>query len=212
MSKDTSPQNLYRDLGYAIFGINCTERLFDFCPPRPGMKVLEPGCGVAKMSLHYSLFGCHCIALDVNPESVDYAFTLKRAIEELLKIRLSITIYERDLFQLSYPENYFDLCFNEGVPQHFTDEERRQGCINIMARVARKVAIIGNNGLNPREQEIDRTFQFSYKGMPPKRKCFMPEELAGRMRLAGLKNIGVVPVDHDDFRQATLIIGYGEKP
>jgi ubiquinone/menaquinone biosynthesis C-methylase UbiE len=114
---------------------------------------------------------------------------------------------------MAWPDDMFDLVFNEGIPQHWTEDEKRQKCINEMMRVTKPggtVIIIGNNGLNPEEQKIDQSFQFKYEGMPPTRKCFTPEELKSRMAVAGLLDVKVAILG-PHLNTATLIGGYGRK-
>ena len=74
------------------------------------------------------------------------------------------------------------------------------------------VVIVGNNGHNRREQETDRTFKFTYEGMPPTRKCFTREELEERMTRAGLTEVQVVPLGSPLWTEATLLGAYGRKP
>ena len=175
--------------------------------------VLEPGCGSCKFALAYALRGCIVTALDIDPDAGRYATRIMNTLDCLIGgFRYRPVIREGDIHNLPYRDASWDLVFNEGVPQHYPDEERRQGSINEMARVARNaVVIIGNNGLNPSEQETDRTFSFGYMGMPPMRKCFTPGELKGRMEAAGLVDVRVESLTYP-MEAATLIAGWGRKP
>lgn len=225
MPKDFSLPNLVKDLGYTVNGTYVHQWLFGVCPPEPGLLMLEPGCGSGKFGLAYALKGAHVTLLDIDPQAVEYCRRLFRALAALVGQGLPAAILRADLFGPVgdlVPEGEYDLVFNEGVPQHWTDEERRQGCIDRMARWAKPggvVAIVGNNGHNPREQETDRNFQFTYEGMPPTRKCFTREELEERMTRAGLTNIWVTPLGVPDLQNlvqwtgaATLLGAYGRKP
>lgn len=218
MSKELSLENLYKDLGYIILGNYVQDFLFSIFPPQDEIDILEPGCGSAKFSLAYALAcayalaRCRVVALDIDPEVIDYATRLRGALKALVGgFYCRPLIGLGDIHHLNCADNRFSLVFNEGVPQHWRDEERRQGAINEMARVSKDmVVIIGNNGLNLKEQEIDRTFQFGYSGMPPTRKCFTPDELKERMGKAGLTEIKVEPLD-GSWQDATLLAGWGRK-
>jgi len=206
MTKELSLENLVRDLTYIVFSTHVHQFLFELFPPRESAAILEPGCGSAKFSLSYALKGCHVWGIDIDPQVIEYAHRLQGALSMLAKRTLNIDLRVGDIHHLEFPDHSFDLVFNEGVSQHWPDEEKRQGSINEMTRVSRDmVIIIGNNGLNPEEQRIDREFRFGYCGMPPTRKCFTPLELEDRMTKAGLFGVRVRALD------ATLIAGYGRK-
>ncbi len=205
MPKDASLPNLVRDLNYIVFPTYVHEYLFRMFPPRPDAKILEPGCGSAKFSIAYALKGCQVRSFDIDLSVVDYARRLQRAIEVLMypAQELDIAIGPGNIFEMAWPDNLFDLVFNEGVPQHWPDEEKRQKCIDEMVRVTKPggtVVIIGNNGMNPDEQKADQTVDFQYEGMPPRRKCFTVGELKMRMEKAGLEDVVISPL----FNQPTV--------
>ena len=186
MPKDFSLQNLLRDLEYIVFGTDVHLFLFDIFAPKERASVLEIGCGSGKFSLSYALKGCFVSAIDIDPTCVEYAQRLLLALSALTRKYIPAEIKIGDMHHLAFPDNSFDFVFSEGTHQHWPDEERRQGSINEAVRVLRPGGIfcaIGNNGLNPKEEEIDRTFQFRYMGMPPTRKCFSPDELRERMEM-----------------------------
>lgn len=213
MVKEASLGNLVKDLNYIVFTTYVHDYLFSVFPPKPGVRILEPGCGSAKFSLSYALAGCEVRAFDINILAVDYARRLKFALEILQQKKIHCQIDRDDIFHMAWPNDMFDLVFNEGIPQHWTEDEKRQKCINEMMRVTKPggtVIIIGNNGLNPEEQKIDQSFQFKYEGMPPTRKCFTPEELKSRMAVAGLLDVKVAILG-PHLNTATLIGGYGRK-
>lgn len=215
MPKDFSLPLMLRDLDYTVNGTYVHDFLFRVCPPRPGLAILEPGCGSGKFGLSYALKGAQVLMLDIDPEVIEYACRLRASLEVLIGYPLNAGTSNSDLFNRlrGRREAPFDLVMNEGVPQHWSDDEKRQGCIDLMAQVTRPgglVVIIGNNGLNSHEQEVDGSFQFQYMGMPPQRKCFTPEELKTRMELAGLREVRVEPLA-GALLDATLIAGWGVK-
>lgn len=203
--------NMMLDLNYVVRGTYVHNFLFTLFPPKNGAKILEPGCGSAKFTLSYALKGCQTWAIDIDPEVIKYAKKLVKALDDLTGFLYPPTIKLGDIHQLEFSDNSFNLVFNEGVCQHFIDEQERQNSINEMARVSKdSVIIISSNALNPREEEVDRTQKFVYKGMSPTRRSFTPEELEERMIIAGLVNVAVMPI-MNSWENALLIAGYGRK-
>lgn len=220
MPKEASLANLMQDLNYIVYGTYVHDELFKICPPHKGLRVCEPGCGSAKFAIAYALHGSDIYAFDIDKTAVAYACRLRDALKALIgQFEFYPTITEGNIFKIPQSWNdEFDLVFNEGVPQHFLDE-RREVCIKNMVRITKPggmVVIIGNNGLNSHEQWIDENFEFKYEGMPPKRKCFTPDELEELMRKAGLQSISCNPL-HDmgygriSWEEARLIIASGVK-
>ena len=211
--KDFSLKNLFRDLEYTIFGTEVHALLWKIFPPHEGALILEPGCGSGKFGLSYAMKGCEVILLDIDPEVVNYARRLRGALNSLLGFPLPTQIRVGNIHRMHFSDNSFDLVFNEGVPQHWTDNEKRQGAIDQMVRVSKDtVVVIGNNGENPEELEKDRTEKFGYVGMPPERRCFSKNELEIRLKRAGLKEVNVEPVSPSvGTSKSYLIAGWGRK-
>lgn len=212
MPKDFSLDHLFQDLGLTILGSIPSRFLLNLFPPEEGKLILEPGCGCGKFGLAYAMMGCEVILLDLDYEAVQYTRRIRGALNSLLGFPVPAQIRVGNIHRIHFADNTFDLVFNEGVSQHWTDEEKRQGSIDQMVRVSRDmVVIMGNNGLREEEQEADRNFDFEYKGMPPRRKCFTPDELEMRLKKAGLKKVNVEGVDPGRIESSYLIAGYGRK-
>ena len=213
MPKDFNLKNIFQDLEYTLFGTEAHAFFFKVAPLGENSIVLEPGCGSGKFGLAYAMRGCEAILIDVDPEVVNYARRIRGALNSMLGLPLPVQIKNGSIFFMRFADSSFDLVFNEGVPQHWTDEKLRQGSIDQMARVSRDyVIVMGNNGLRKEEQYVDDVFSFTYKGMPPHRKCFTPEELEMRLKKAGLKRVqveGVTP--GKKIEESVLICGYGRK-
>ena len=212
MPKDFNLKNLFMDLEYTVFGTEVHAFLWNLLKPHEGQIVLEPGCGCGKLGLSYALGGAEAMLLDVDPEVVSYARRIRGALNSLVGFPLAVEIRIGNIHRMKYSNDSFDFVFNEGVPQHWVEEKLRQGAIDQMVRVSRDlVAVIGNNGLRLDEQEADKGFEFTYKGMPPHRKCFTPDELEMRLKRAGLKGVVVEPITPGKIESSVLIGGYGRK-
>lgn len=213
MPKKMDLANLYRDLGFAISGIWLHEFLFHLVPPE-GAKVLEAGCGSGKMGIHYALMGAQAVNMvDIDPTMLEYARRLRDVAQLLSGKALPVFISDASIHQLPYPDGFVDLAYNEGVPHHWPDQERRQGAINEMARVSRKwVCVIGSNALCPETVKMAEETAHTYCGMPPKQKPFTPTELGERLSSAGLVLVDVVPASGLPWEKSPLLVGWGRKP
>jgi len=212
MPKDFSIQNLFHDLEYTLFGTEAHDFLFRVFPPGENKRVLEAGCGCGKFGIAYALAGCDVTMIDVDKQVLAYARRIRNAANSLNGHAALTRIWPCSIHKMGYEDNSFDLVFNEGVPQHWTTEELRQGSIDKMVKVSGDtVVVMGNNGLREEEQEVDKSFDFTYEGMPPRRKCFTPDELERRLKKAGLKRVQVEPVTPGKIEDSYLIGGYGYK-
>lgn len=237
MKKKLDLVNLYRDLGYLVDFVTRPQEsfigyLYDICPPKPGMNVCEAGCGSGKLGLAYAAMGAIVDLMDVDENALAYARRLwdafvklkgidwpfhyanifwdYRSIHDVRRPITTIPPYKAE----DFGENSQDLVFNEGVPQHWIDEEHRQGAIDNMAWLTKpggKVIVIGNNGHNPRAEAEDERISFTYEGMGPTRKCFKLDELGRRLKQAGLADVRINFIAGKP-ETAELIVGTGVKP
>lgn len=226
--KVVSIDNLYKDLGYIIHLTVVTDFMLKTLPLKEGMMVLEAGSGSGKLGISYAARGCRVHMIDVDIDAIEYGRRLRTAymsIAGMLKHpHADFAVFNQvDLFSRHYADDVFDLVFNEGVVQHFPEDPERQQAIDSMVRVCKpggNVCIIGNNGSLAYEQKLDREVEFTYEGMPPKRRCFTLHEMAERLERAGLVDIQVGPVQEEamkygDFMygdNSILIAGWGRKP
>lgn len=95
------------------------QRIMDLAPPPA--RLLEVGCGSGLLSGYLQDFGYQTVATDKDPAVLAYA--KKRLMEEMLGMPL---LLERDGFFLKQGlEEYapFDLCFSQGLLEHFQDQQ-----------------------------------------------------------------------------------------
>jgi len=209
---DFDLRKLLRDLELTVFGSETRAFLFKIFPPEENKLILEPGCRCGKFGLSYALAGCEVIMIDIDPEAVNYARRIRGALNSFVGFPLPTQIRVGNIHRMCFSDNHFDLVFNEGVPQHWPDEKKRQGSIDQMVRVSNDmVIVVGNNGLNPREVDKYKDVEFPYMGMPPKTEFFTPNELEMRLKKAGLKKIQVEPITPGPIENSTLIAGWGRK-
>lgn len=221
LPKAITEEGLQKDLEYVLGGIDCHEVLASICPPRPGLKVLEPGCGSGKLGIWYALRGAFVTLMDIDGQAVEYA----QQLAQLAQLRgstglpgLHIEYCVGSIHKMpSYWSNTFDFVFNEGVPQHwgyYPKDWRRQHAINHMVRVTKPrghVCVIGTNGHCPQAIHMVETTAHTYRGMPPRQKPWTRVELVDRLVKAGLTDVGVCPVSSIEWSDSMLLAGWGRK-
>lgn len=86
---------------------------------KPNDKVLEIGCGSGSSTLHLAKNGRICTALDFSKSSIDL---LNRAAGELnLRVETKLADARK---KLPFLDNAFDVVFQAGLLEHFSQDER----------------------------------------------------------------------------------------
>ncbi|GEM_PF-4172538 len=216
--KPITEQGLEKDLSYILQGTAAHQVFAVACPPKAGIKVLEPGCGSGKFGLSYAAAGAEVVLMDIDDGVLDYARALQRKLEAYLGRNLCVTILQGNLHRLvvRFGRNRFDYVLNEGLAHHWSDW-RRQSCLNQMVAVTKPggvVCTMCSNALCPVMLDYANRIEHTYEGMPPHQQPLHPEELAARLARAGLdsKSIFVAPVGTDSWEDSMLIAGWGRKP
>ncbi|MCJ7651411.1 MAG: class I SAM-dependent methyltransferase [Candidatus Lokiarchaeota archaeon] len=91
--------------------------LKNFIDERKDKIILEAGCGTGRFCclLAKNFPNSKVIGKDISPNSLKIANSLK----EYLKIS-NVSFGAGNLFQILYPNDYFDVVFNEGVIEHYS--------------------------------------------------------------------------------------------
>lgn len=117
------------ELGKSVIhpgGRRSTEELFELADLKPGMRVLDVGCGVGTTAIEIAdRFGCAVVAVDVDDA------TLARARDQN---RAALVEFGRgDILDLAFPDESFDVVIVEAVTM-FVDRPR---AASEVARVCR---------------------------------------------------------------------------
>jgi len=98
--------------------------------------ILEAGCGTGRFCclLAKDFPNCTVIGIDISPNSLKIANILKRYLQVS-----NVSFKIGNLFMIPYPDNYFDVVFNEGVIEHFSlnDEYNYMDALKEMIRVTK---------------------------------------------------------------------------
>jgi len=158
-------------------------------------RILEPGCGSGKFSLALGSLGHRPVALDYV---ADVLRGLRVAEKELSARRWpgQLSGYcQGDLENLPFADSTFDLVMNEGVVEHWLDEEKRLQVLREMVRVAKPggtVAVLVPNGVHP----LICRWQSRLHHSAPPMTLYSANRLGGELQRAGLGQIytdGIYP-------------------
>ncbi len=78
-------------------------------------KVLELGCGVGYDALEFLRNGAHYTGIDITPQNI------RRCVEHSAFYGYSANVMEGDAEHLSFPDQFFDVVFSNGVLHHTPD-------------------------------------------------------------------------------------------
>lgn len=82
-------------------------------------KVIETGCGTGLMAGYLQKLGMKATALDLSQKVLNYA----KEIAMISKVISPCKYEQGDILNLKYKNNAFDVCFSNGVLEHFDDED-----------------------------------------------------------------------------------------
>ena len=105
------------DLDYLIRNISCHRELFNLIYDEKPKRILEVGSGSASMSIFLSYLGYEVVSLDSDSKVLSKAKNLAK------KLNGRVNFVSGDAFKLPFPNNHFDICFHQGLLEHFSNEE-----------------------------------------------------------------------------------------
>jgi ubiquinone/menaquinone biosynthesis C-methylase UbiE len=119
---DSNYINVVYDEGsraYTKYPAQLCAHLFNTFNMKPGMKLLEPGCGRGEFLYHYQQLGLDCHGLDLSPEAQAF----------LPDVPIPVCDVNTDKFP--YDDNTFDVIYSKSLlehlrePDHFFEEAYR---------------------------------------------------------------------------------------
>jgi len=154
---------------------------------KPGMTVLELGCGSGSFTRELARSGADVIAIDVSPELLEIA----RANCSAPNVRYEI----QNAYSLSYPEARFDSVVGSSVLHHLEIKEALCDVYRVL-RAAGTIYFTEPNMLNP-QIAIQKNIPWIKRklGDSPDETAFFRWPLRRLMEQTGYRNIQIDPFD-----------------
>lgn len=95
-----------------------TDAALDLFYPRPGMTLLDAGCGTGNFSIKLARRGCQVMGIDISPDMLSIA--RHKAEQE----HLPIEFLEMDLYDLHFADHSFDGVFTMAAWEFIKEEEK----------------------------------------------------------------------------------------
>lgn len=83
-----------------------TKLAFSLFLPKPGMKILDVGCGTGNFSIKLAKMGCEVVGIDISDEM------LTKARKKSRDLGMNIEFYNMDIYDLKFEEETFDGVFS----------------------------------------------------------------------------------------------------
>lgn len=122
-----------------VGGLVTTTLLTERCGLRPGLRVLEVGCGAGRTAAHIAEhLGCDVVACDAHPGMLGWA----RQQAERQGVADAVDVVFGDVRDLPWPDDTFDAVISESVLVLVGD---KAAAVAEMARVTRPGGVVGLN-------------------------------------------------------------------
>ena len=113
---------------FHLGGREATQALADFMQLRPGMHLLDVGCGIGGPARYFARRGCQVTGIDLTEEFVRVAESLTR----LVKLDQKVTFRQASAFELPFASDMFDGAYEIHVGMNIAD---KAGVFREVARV-----------------------------------------------------------------------------
>lgn len=158
-------------------------------PQNKRLRILEVGCGSGTRTLallkDFEEYHLNAVFVDLSPPALSFA---RRSADDN---EITADFILTDGFRLPFPDDIFNIVWNEGVNEHFEGEER-QKIFDEMARVCVRggeMIVIVPNRLNLPYRITKKILEMSNRWIYGFEKPYTIFELKRRMKSAGLMPI-----------------------
>jgi 2-polyprenyl-3-methyl-5-hydroxy-6-metoxy-1,4-benzoquinol methylase len=154
---------------------------------KPGMTVLELGCGNGSFTRELARSGAEIVAIDVSPELLEIA----KANCSTVNVRYEI----QNAYALSYPEAVFDSVIGSSVLHHLEIEKALPGIYRVL-KPAGTIYFTEPNMLNP-QIAIQKNIPWIKRklGDSPDETAFFRWPLRQLLEQTGYRGIQIDPFD-----------------
>jgi SAM-dependent methyltransferase len=154
---------------------------------RPGMEVLELGCGTGLFTREFARTGALITALDVSPDLL--ALTRKEVTAP------NVVFVEGDACAMAFTDEKFDCVVGSSVLHHLDIAGALRECHRVL-KTGGTIAFTEPNMLNP-QIALEKNVPWLKKklGDSPDETAFFKWGIARRLAEAGFRQIRVVPFD-----------------
>lgn len=104
-------------MGKFVDGVE-TSLAFELFSPEKGMKVLDAGCGTGNFSIKLAERGAQVTGIDLSTEMMAVAQ------EKARRRDLNIEFLEMNIYNLAFPDNYFDGVFSMAVFETLLESQK----------------------------------------------------------------------------------------
>jgi SAM-dependent methyltransferase len=165
---------------------------------RPGMAVLELGCGTGHFTRELACSGADIVAVDVSPELLEIA----RANGSASNVRYQI----QNAYALSYSENVFDSIVGSSVLHHLEIEEAVRDIYRVL-KPAGTIYFTEPNMLNPQIALQKNVPWIKRKlGDSPDETAFFRWKLRRLLEQTGFLDVRIKPFDFLHPKTPALLI------
>merc|ERR1711988_2010310 len=134
-------------------GLTTTKQIVDPIGLKPGMKVLDIGCGTGGSAFYMARnFGCEVLGLDLSDNMLAVAYEHKLTMEEKVQNLVSFRFLDATLAE--FPENYFDCVYTRDAVMHIAEKEL------MYSKVLKWLKPGGKLVISEYVQAIDKTAEF----------------------------------------------------
>jgi len=125
-----------------------TKEVLSLIKKKPGLDLLEVGCGCGTESLWFALQGANVNGIDLKRERLNVVRERKSVVERLIGKTLACNFEEMSLLDLS-PSVQYDIIWMEQTFHHLEPRETMCEHICQILKPGGKLVISETNGLNP---------------------------------------------------------------
>jgi SAM-dependent methyltransferase len=154
---------------------------------RPGMQVLEVGCGSGYFTHELASTGAHIVAIDISPELLAQARDKVRAG--------NVTFLEENAYATTFEAESFDAAVGSSVLHHL-DLERGLAELHRVLKLGATVQFTEPNMMNPQiALQKNVSWVKCRMGDSPDETAFFRWRLRRRLTALGFDRVAIVPFD-----------------